>query len=333
MGKQKNKYRWLRGAGALCAAALCFAVFTGCGERQVQTPEPVSIPGYSEAQYRVIASSEKKRFEDALTKEVWTADGISGSGEGLLAELEKDVRDFMEELKVVSYIAGDQGVVLTDTEEKAMAGAAEEYYNSLSQSDIEAMGITHEEVAELFREYCAAQKFAGGLAHQDDLEVSDSEAKVIHVLLAATENRDSAVRLREMAEAEGADFGSLAKELGIAVREMSPGRGQAFDEDSRKLEEAEFSLASGQVSEVLDIGGVSYVVLCVSDYDEEATRERKDRISDARVESAFRRIYEAYADRVKVASDAGTGADSGLLGADYAGKADFFSVYNKYKLQ
>ena len=326
------KKRWLWSAGALYAAALCFAVMTGCAGKTPQAVQPEEIAGYSEAQVRVIASSERNRYEDVLTSEIWQAAG-QGEENGFMKDLMQGLREFMEELKVVSYIAEDQGTVLTDTEEKAMAGAAEEYYNSLSQSDIEAMGLTQDEIVQLYREYCLAQKFAGSLARQDDLEVSDSEAKVIHVLVAATESRDAAQRFRDMAVSEGANFRNCAGELGIPVREMSPGRGQAFDEDSRALEEAEFALTAGQVSEVLEIGGTCYVIYCENDYDEEATRERKERIAAARVESAFRRIYEAYADRVAVSMDEGIFDRLDLAGKSYAGKSDFFRVYNKYKLQ
>ena len=332
MEKRNMKNRWVKSAGVLYAAALCFAVFSGCGSEKTEVPRKELISGYTEAQMLVIASSEKNRYEDILTEGIWDAAGGTGEG-GLMENLEQEIQAFMGELKVVSYIAKDQGITLTDTEEKAMAGAAEEYYNSLSQSDKEAMGLTQEEILELYREYCLAQKFAGGLARQDDLEVSDSEAKVIHVLQASTENRDAAVRLREMASGENANFRNCAAELGIPVRELAPGRGQAFDEDSRKLEEAEFALAAGQVSDIIEIGTAFYVIYCENDYDEEATRERKERISAARVENAFRRIYEAYGERVEVTEDAGAYDRLNLQTLALADKSDFFRVYSKYKLQ
>ena len=76
------KKRWLWSAGALYAAALCFAVMTGCAGKAPQAVQPEEIAGYSEAQVRVIASSERNRYEDVLTSEIWQAAGKSPSPSG-----------------------------------------------------------------------------------------------------------------------------------------------------------------------------------------------------------------------------------------------------------
>ena len=71
------------------------------------------------------------------------------------------------------------------------------------------MDVSLDEVEELYLMYYRADKLAEELTRDQDLEVSDAEAKVIDVLQIQLETREEAEEVLAEVRAEGADFAAL----------------------------------------------------------------------------------------------------------------------------
>ena len=87
----------------------------------------------------------------------------------------------MDELKVMNLLAEEREVALTAEERAAMAEASQVYYERLTDADISYMGVTRESVKSLFEDYRLAEKLVEDVTAGIDLEVSDSEAKMISI--------------------------------------------------------------------------------------------------------------------------------------------------------
>lgn len=316
-----------RAISALCAAVcLCMGILSGCGSSGVSLPGGKrSEKGYSLPQIQMIAATEKNRYEEICTEQIWSAEAGSGE-EDFETYLKGQIQNFMDEMKVMNLLAEEREVVLSPEEQAAMTAAAEEYYGALTAEDIQRMELTQEAALELFEDYCMAEKLVAALTEGMNLEVSDSEAKVIVVQQAETPDRQTAEKLREAALEEGADFESCAAEAGIEITERSLGR----KEETAEYETAAFALLTGEISPVIAQEGRYYVVKCINDYDREATAARKELIYEERRQKAFCDLYESYRQDVKITY---TGAPFEVLDltADGCAKAaDFFEIYEKH---
>jgi foldase protein PrsA len=305
----------------------CLLLTSGCG---VSGSEQGKMEKYSAAQRAVIASTEKNRWEAAFGSGI--LEMKTGENTTFAEELSDEVDGFMRDLRVVRAACDDHDITLNRTETKAAKSAAAEYYDSLTDADRESLGgISRDEVQALYHDYLLAVKYAETLAGSEALEVSDSEAKVIRVLRAASDDRETAEKLQE-AVAAGGDFTAEARALGLAPEECAVGRGECGTDDmeARALEDAEFALSPGDMTGVMSSGGKFYVVQCLDDYDEEATAERRQRIGRQRVSTALKKICMSYGE-----PEDSEGTPASLDAADNLPdcppEADFFAIFEKYR--
>lgn len=316
----KRKGRWK----ALLAAAAVALMAGGCqkGVPSVsETQEPVI---YTRPQMMVIAVTERNRYEQIYTDEIWNATVEDGRTfeEYLLSE----VRIFLENMKTMTLLAGEREITLSTGEQDRVRRLARNYYSELSREEIEYMGISEEDVVVLYEDYYIANKVVEKLTEGLDLEVSDSEAKVITIRTAKFQDRGTADTAYGRLLEEGSDFSAVIRELtGESPEERSIGRG----EEGPALEEAAFSLAAGQISSVVEQDDGFYLIQCVSDYDMDATRERKAQIYKERKNWAFQQIYGQFQAEHKVTIPDEVWAEVTFESGENVETSDFFLLYQK----
>lgn len=310
----------------MCAvgAVTLFLMSAGCamptpGEPEV--PEPVS---YTKAQIMIIATTERNRYEQVYTDRIW--DAVMENGETFEEYLLNEIRVFMENLKTMTLLAQDRGITLSSGEQDKVRRLARNYYSGLSRAEIEYMGITEEDVAIVYQDYYTANKVVEELTAGVDLEVSDSEAKVISIRRVCLPDRETAEALRGRLLEEGSDFGAEARSVtGSTPPEEKIWRG----EEPALLEEAAFSLASGEISQVIQLEDGFYLVQCVSDYEMDATRERKTQIYKERKNWAFQQIYGQFQTEHKVSIPDEVWSEISFEGGEESVTSDFFSLYQE----
>ena len=310
----------------MCAvgAVTLFLISAGCamptpGEPEV--PEPVS---YTKAQIMIRATTERNRYEQVYTDRIW--DAVMENGETFEEYLLDEIRVFMENLKTMTLLAQDRGITLSSGEQDKVRRLARNYYSGLSRAEIEYMGITEEDVAIVYQDYYTANKVVEELTAGVDLEVSDSEAKVISIRRVCLPDRETAEALRGRLLEEGSDFGAEARSVtGSTPPEEKIWRG----EEPALLEEAAFSLASGEISQVIQLEDGFYLVQCVSDYEMDATRERKTQIYKERKNWAFQQIYGQFQTEHKVSIPDEVWSEISFEGGEESVTSDFFSLYQE----
>lgn len=299
------------------------AVLSGCNKDTMS--EGKAQKGYTLPEIMIIATAEKNRYEAVCTDQIW---GVSISGESGDFEtyLTDQIQSFMEEMKIMNLLAEKKKISLTSEERATMTEAGDEYYSSLTETDISHMNVTREEVQNVYEDYYLANKLVEELTKTSNLEVSDSEAKVISIMEAKTDDKETADRLYQTASQENADFQKCAEDLGITVTTRPLGR----EETGKEFETAAFALTTNQVSGVITDRGSYYVLRCLSDYDEAATAERKEIIFKERKRKAFREIYDDFKAGVSLTYSGDPWEKLNLKDGKYAQNADFFGIYKKY---
>ena len=196
--------------------ALCLLFLAGCGQGASMPAGRKSEKGYSLPEIMVIAMTEQNRYEEICTDQIWNVE-IAEEGENFASYLTGQIKNFMEELKIMNLLAQDRNMSLSPEERSEMAAAAAEYFGNLTAEDIEHMGVSEEDVIAVFEDYCLAEKLVEELTNGIDLEVSDSEAKVITVMQAETADRQTAENLSLAAAQENADFEKCASDAGLSA--------------------------------------------------------------------------------------------------------------------
>lgn len=310
---------------SLMAAAACMtaAVFlAGCSVTEALSAARRGEREYGRAETMMVLSSERLRYENVYTEEIWNSVVDSEGttfGEALLSQ----VHDFMREVKLLNLMAEDQKTELSAKDKELAKTAAAEYLDALGESLAEEFGIDEKIAENFYRDYRLAEQMAETIAGTTDLEVSDSEARVISVSQIELSDRETAGNVLEMVQEEGADFDAIAAEYSEDPEiRLSVSRGLRGSE----YENTVFSLEKGEISGVISDSGKYYLVKCVNDYDEEATGIRKEEMIREKKSSAFYREYQAFANEHPLTEEKELWSGLTVTGAPKA-EGDFFAVY------
>lgn len=309
---------------AVTAAALAFA--SGCSGPIPMISDVKENQGYSGAQTMLIVATERNRYRDVYTDQIWQVP-VDDEGNVFQTYLLGEVKSFLTEMKTTNLLAQERGITLNSQEKEALRSLAEQFYQSMTEADLSYTGVTKEDVYTMYAEYHLANKLVDELTKEVNLEISDSEAKVIVVQEIVMNDRETAEAVQEQAAAEHADFEAIARSIPDQKPTDTPvGRG----ERSKEYEAEVFALETGEVSRVILADGQYYVVKCINDYDEEATLERKKKLSLQRKQQAFREIYEAFAAEHPVEIGGGFWDRISFLDGAESATTDFFERYQEF---
>lgn len=318
------KEKLKKGCSAICLA-MALTMLAGCSKGVTMMTDSKASKGYSLSQTMMIVETEKNSYEDIYTSQIWE---VEVKGATFQSHLLSQIKSFLEDMKTMNLLASDRAVSLDSEERAAMVKAAEEYFGGLSEADKAYMdNITMEDVTSMYEEYMIANKLVNELTKDVNLEVSDSEAKVISILEIKTDSEEAALAIYERVTAEGANFENIAKEYNTGANPLRLlGRGE--EEDS--FENIAFSLQTGEISQVFQYKDAYYILQCASDYNEEETKIRKDQIYTERKKQAFRRIYDGFKAENGFTYQDDFWSDITFDGEKHGADVDFFEIYKKY---
>ena len=201
---KKRKSAWICRAAvsmAAMAAAVCLGgcgavetLYSGKGEKE-----------YGKAETMVILTTERLRYENVYSEEIWTAE-VDGGGTAFETVLTGQIHDFLKELKVMSLMAREKEITLSSREKELAKTAAGQYMDDLGSVQAEEFGLTEEKAEALYTDYWTAEKLVETITGDMNLEVSDSEAKVISVAQIQVSDRTRAEEIRSKIQEEGMEF-------------------------------------------------------------------------------------------------------------------------------
>ena len=314
--------RWKTVVLPLTAAALLLG---GCKGIPLMS-EAKESKQYTEPQTMIFVATERNRYESIYTDQIWAVK-MDDSGTTFEEYLLDQIKSFLEEMRTVTMMAGEQNISLDAAEKEKVNRLTEDYYKKLSREDIEYMGIDKDDVLSMYQEYCLANKMVTETTKDMDLEVSDSEAKVMVLQQIEVWNKETADLVWQKTQEEGADFAAIAAEYSLNPDlERKLGRG----EDDKTLEDAAFALTQGEVSGVIEVGPAYYIVKCLNEYDMDATQERKRVLEIEKKDQIFRQIYNEYAQKNPVDFDDEMWEELKFSGNDGCTTTNFFEMYHEY---
>lgn len=314
-GNRKQNQRIL-GILLLCGILL----LTGCGLLQrgekdatVWTEGSMLRVGDSQIDYRegmVYLQAVQEEYESYYGSDIWMY-AVDGRGNTLGELVKQQVLEQIIYIKVVCRQADALGIVLSDEELLDADRKTEEYMEKMKGTGMEMYGISEDIVRRIYQDNILARKTYEFSTLNVNTDISDEEAGQ-HVLQAiairrfkldASGNRVSysdeemaelRARMQEIREQaqETDDFYKLAASIteDSSMLEITVGKGDLPEEyESRVL-----SLATGELSGVIETTDYEYVFYCVTEHDIDATLAKKEELIAARQKEAFQGFYEQW---------------------------------------
>lgn len=281
----------------LCVVLLCSGLLSGCGKKVVLTTglKKNEVFRLGEAscmlpEAMVYLTNLQNQYEAVFGEEIWSA---KGAGTSLEEEAKDQVLAQLAQIKAMTLLAEEKGIVLESIEEDRAKAAGKEYFASLNDTEKNLLGVEEKTVIEMYREYALAQKVYKQIVANVNPEISDDEARTITVLIIRLTDREKAKEVWEKAQQEGVDFESLAttESEDTAVR-LSFGKGEI----AQPIETAAFNLGKNEMSDIVESDGSFYILKCINTFDEAQTQLNKEKILEERQKEAFNQEYHAFVD-------------------------------------
>lgn len=247
------------------------------------------------------------QYEKTYGEEMWQYDfgGIS---------LEEHVKDIviskMAQIKVMTLMAKEYHIELSEEEKAKVSQAADAYYEQLPETLKKKENITLEIAEKVFEEYTLANKVYASITEAADMEISDDEARTVTVQEISFHNWK--LQSGEPVALEEGDLLKVRKEAENALERIT--QGEAFEivaaecSEEKQLaksyargdaeeayEKVIFALDEGEVSGLLERKDGFYIVKCISTMNYEATQANKLVLAEKRKKEAFSKAYEEIA--------------------------------------
>lgn len=315
------------------AAALLTGLLTGCGEdtKVVLTTGlkknevfRISEKSCTLPEVMVYLTNMQNQYEAVYGEEIWNA---KGEGESLEEEAKEQVLAELAQVKAMSLLAQEKEVVLDEKETERVEAAAREYFNSLSEAEVTALGVDEKLINQMYTEYALASKVYRQIVEDVNPEISDDEARTITVLSIRLKDRAKAQEVLDQARQEDIDFEALA-EANSEDRIVSCSFGKG--EMDEAIEKAAFDLGKDEISGIIETDDGFYVLKCVSTFDEAQTRANKEKILEKRRNEAFNSEYDTFANSLVRQLNEELWQSVALIRDENVKTDSFFTVYDTF---
>ncbi len=235
----------------------------------------------------ILMSDAKSQYEEMFGSSIWSQQIDGRTFEEYIKE---QIKVKLIRVRCMNACAKEKGIVLGREEKDSVKKAAGQYYNALTEAQREEYDITEERVNKMFTEFALAKKLYNDQTSLMDIEISADDSRVINIQYVVTDTREEI----EKAYAElksGSSFFAIAKKYNSdGEYEYELRRGEM---DSA-FEEAAYSLATGEMSGVVEAEGKYYIIRCTSDNDKAKTEVNRSAILADKKLEAFNEQFEQY---------------------------------------
>lgn len=314
---------------------------TGFGKDEVFR---VGSESCKENELMVYLTNIQNQYEQVYGEEIWnvTLDGVT---------MEDNVKDTVlariAQIKTMYLLAKDRDVALDEAEEKKVSAAAEEYFASLNETEVERMGVSLETIEELYKEYAMADKVYQQIIQDVNPEISDDEARIItvqHILIRTYTTDGAGNRVPYTDSMKQAAYDKICEVRSLAVdgeHEFSE-LASKYSEDTnvtysfgkgemdKAFETAAFNLETDEISQVVESEAGYHIIKCINTFDREETDANKLEIVELRRKEVFGQEYDEFVDSLVRNLNQKLWDKITLIHDAEVDTSDFFAIYDRY---
>lgn len=302
-------------------AALAMSTLTGCSSAMNMDDVAATMDGtditlgeaYFLFRYQQ-ASNEVYLGSLFGEQSMWDQD-LTGSGTPYGTTFKEQTLNSMKNMLTAEQHMADYEVEVTDEEKAAITEAASQFLADNNDDTLKAMGADQEAVERVLTLYTIQSKMREAIIADVDTEVSDEEAAQKAVAFAyfnTSGETDEEGNTTELTEEEKAAVKEQAEGVIAAVQggETLEDAVKAVDEEmtvsnttygaddttlNSGIKEAADALKEGEVApELVEAESGYYVVQLTSEFDEEATEQKKEEIITQRESDLYSEVMEGW---------------------------------------
>lgn len=312
--------RLKRVTACLLAGAMMLSVaMTGCGsidagatgamldEKEISLGFMNFMAKYQQANYDLYYSAYFGG--DMWTSEVATDD--DGNVITMADSVKDSVADSIENLYLLEKHMGDYGVTVTDEETARIQEAAAAFISDNSSKAIKQLGATEEYAAEMLRLYTIQKKMQDAIYAEVDTNVTDEEAAqrtFTYIRASAATGKDEDGNSIDYTDEQKAEFETTMKGIADQAKTDFDGAKDAdenlfsttysYGADESYMDEAVIAAADalkeGEVSDLITTEDYYYVIRLDSEFDKEATDNKKASIASQRQTDHYTEMCDSY---------------------------------------
>ncbi len=281
-------------------------------------------------EFMVYLTNIQNRYEEVYGSQIWS---VSSNDVSMESRVKDTVAARIAQVKTMNLLAEEYQVTLTEDEEEQVIYAAKEYFDSLTEAESLAMGVTEEQIAQMYREYLITHKVYIYIIRDINPEISDDEARNVTVnwifLRSPEEDTEKKALASDIINRlnQGEDFYTLASAYSDdSVITHTFGKG-AIDAE---VEECAFNLSVNEVSEVVKGEEGYYVLQCMNTLDRQETDANKEKIVTQRKKEAFNQVYGSFAEGQVRQLNHEVWENIEMIHDEQIVTSSFFDIYEKY---
>ena len=217
-------------------------------------------------------------------------------------------------------------VALADAQKELTQWAGEDCFKSLSGEEVAYLGITQEQVQDIYEKYALADKVYECLVQDVNEEVSDDEARIMEVRQIFTTNEEQAQKAKADLEAE-TEFSTVAANYNEADEIMLTLQRGMLPEEA---ETVAFSMEDGEISDLIKTDQGYYIFYCDNKFDEVQTQIHKKDIVEQRKQEAFHSVYDPFVETIVSKLNESVWTNISIREMEQYSYADFYVIYEKY---
>lgn len=292
----------------------------------------------------VYLTTIQNQYESVYGDEIWNTEL---EGVTLEENVKETVLARIAQIKTMYLLAKEKGVALDENEQEKVKSAAEEYFDSLNDTEKEELGITKSTVEKMYTEYALADKVYREIIKDINPEISDDEARIIKVqhIFFSTTMRDGSGKRVDYTEREKASVYEKAcnvRALAVDGEHNFEDLASQYSDDSNitlsfgkgemesAFEEAAFNLETDEVSEVIEGDTGYHIIKCISTFDRDETDANKLTIVEQRKDEVFGQEYDSFVNTLVRNLNDKLWDEISLIHNDEVTTEDFFEVYGRY---
>ena len=281
----------------------------------------------------IFISSQREFYEGGYGPDIWNVRLDSSDFDTYLMD---SIKTHIGLYFAGSLLAGSRGIALTPEEDDLAAEAAAKYISVTGSS-----WLTEKEVSEVFKRYHLAIKGYEYIVGQDDIEISEDEARVIRLLQIrlltkglsdsqAGEKLDKLNEIYDLAAVQGNDFASLAAQYNEAsVTELRVSR----DDLPAGEEKTAFELGTGEISPVTQTSDGYVIFKCLSSNEKDASAARRSKMIEDIKEETYRSDLIAFLDSNPMFWNEEIWDSLDITDTGYTDGVNFYDIYKEYFIQ
>lgn len=255
----------------------------------------------------------KAKYESYFGSEIWAYDFTGKTFEEMAKE---EIMNMITQTKIISGKAAEYNVVLTEEEENGIRVSATDFLEDVTEEDKLLYGLNQEVVENFYRDNKLYERVYDAATMNVNTDVSNEDAKQITIQyvyvptvtvddkeevtpFSEAEKEKALIKVNELLESakETTDFSHFAQ-----INSSSSDIEKTFGKTDKGISYSEeaFNLKTGELSDIIETDEGYYILYCVSDYNEDATLEKKESIIASRQNLSFQSLFEEWATKEKI---------------------------------